>query len=242
MVDSEGSGLGGIAGIGIVAMVMFLIFALLMGNGGLFGGFRGGNGGGSGADAAIAAMAMANANRYQPQYATQDFVQQSNNFASLVDQNRDITATINGGTAQTVAAVNQAKYDNISVAKDIENLLLGQIGEIKVGQSEALANQNRCCCETKQLISETGAGINAQIAQNRYEAAMNTASINANTTAQTQKILDKLCESETRALQNRVNQLELQVATSGMFRAGTTIPVMPQMPFPPFNPAQSFVA
>ena len=211
MIDSESTGIGGIAGIGIVAMVMFLIFALLMGRGGIFGG----NGGG--ADAALA-LAMANSNRYQPQYATQDFVQQSNNFSSLVDQNRDITAAISNGTAQTVAAVNQAKYDNINVAKDIESLLFSQIGEIKVGQSEALANQNRCCCETKQLISETGAGINAQIAQNRYEAAMNTAAINANTTAQTQRILDKLSENENRALQNQVNRLELDRALTGVLR------------------------
>ena len=135
MVDSESSGLGGIAGIGIVAMVMFLIFALLMGRGGIFGG----NGGG--ADAALA-LAMANSNRYQPQYATQDFVQQSNNFSSLVDQNRDITAAISNGTAQTVAAVNQAKYDNINVAKDIESLLLSQIGELYIGLDGSVTGCN----------------------------------------------------------------------------------------------------
>ena len=47
-----------------------------------------------------------------------------------------------------------------------------------------------------------------------YNAAMNTASINANTTAQTQKILDALAQNKIDALQGRVNQLELQNAVS----------------------------
>lgn len=58
-------------------------------------------------------------NGYQPQYATQDFVQNGFNFNDLQDQNRDIMNSITNGTAQSVAATNQAKYDNINVAKDV---------------------------------------------------------------------------------------------------------------------------
>ena len=68
------------------------------------------------------------------------------------------------------------------------------------------------------LIAETGAGINANLAQNRFDAAMNTAAINATTTAQTQKILDAIAQNKIEALQGKVNQLELQNAMSNVVR------------------------
>lgn len=68
------------------------------------------------------------------------------------------------------------------------------------------------------LMAETGAGINSNIAQNRYEAAMNTASINANTTAQTQKILDAIMGNRMADMQNQINQLQLQSAMCGVVR------------------------
>ena len=52
---------------------------------------------------------------------------------------------------------------------------------------------------------------------------MNTAAINANTTAQTQKILDALAQNKIDALQNRVNQLELQQATSTTVKYPTSM-------------------
>lgn len=70
-------------------------------------------------------------------------------------------------------------------------------------------NQN-CCCETQKLIQ-----------QGQYHDAMNTAAINANTTASIQKVLDKLCENETNALRARVQQLELQGAMCGVVRYPT---------------------
>lgn len=45
-----------------------------------------------------------------------------------------------------------------------------------------------------------------------------TALINANITAQTQKVLDRLSEDKICALQGRINQLELQQAMSGVVR------------------------
>lgn len=87
-------------------------------------------------------------NGYQPQYATQDFVQNGFNFNDLQDQNRDIMNSITNGTAQSVAATNQAKYDNINVAKDIQSALTAQIGDVKMLQQQAFANQTECCCNT----------------------------------------------------------------------------------------------
>lgn len=178
--------------------LIYLIAILAMMNGGFGGGF-GGNG-------------------YRPQYATQDFVQNGFNFNDLQDQNRDIMNAITGGAAQAVAATNQAKYDNINVMKDVQAAIIGQIGDIRTNQMQLLANQNDCCCSTKQLISEVGNNIVSQIAQNRYENAMNTASINANTTAQAQRLIDMMTGNTIQDLRDKVQALQLQDALNGVVR------------------------
>lgn len=155
---------------------------------------------------------------YEPQYATQQDVQYTSQFGQLLDGNRDIINNITAGTAQAVAATNQAKYDNINVMKDVQMALANQIADVKSMEQNILGNQNECCCSTKLLMAETGAGINANIAQNRFESAMNTASINANTTAQTQKILDAIMGNRIADMQNQINSLQLQSAMCGVVR------------------------
>ena len=54
-----------------------------------------------------------------------------------------------------------------------------------------------------------------------YANAQNTASINANTTAQTQKILDAITQNKVEAMQNRINQLELAQQMAGVVRYPT---------------------
>ena len=81
---------------------------------------------------------------------------------------------------------------------------------INAGINQVRFDNQQCCCETQRAID----GVN-------YNAAMNTAAINANTTAGIQKVLDKLCENETNALRARVQQLELQSAMCGVIRYPT---------------------
>ena len=64
-----------------------------------------------------------------------------------------------------------------------------------------------CCCTTQRAIDSVN-----------YNNAISTASINANTTAQTQKILDAICANKIESLQNQVNQLQLQSALSNVVR------------------------
>lgn len=146
-------------------------------------------------------------NGYQSQYATQDFIQNGFNFNDLQDQNRDIINNITSGTAQAVAATNQAKYDNINVAKDIQAALTAQIGDVKAMEQQALATQNECCCNTLRAID----GVN-------YNQAINTAAINATSTANTQKILDAISGNRMADMQNQINQLQLQNAVAGVVR------------------------
>lgn len=150
--------------------------------------------------------------------ATSNEVQRGFDNQNSMANQREILAAVNNGTAQSVAATNQTFHDTISVLGDKYDELARDIAAVNIAQQQAIANQNSCCCDTKMLIAETGAGINAGIAQNRYEAAMNTAAINANTTAQTQKILDAITGNRIADMQNQINALELQNQLASVVR------------------------
>ena len=170
------------------------IFALLiLANGGF--GFGGNN--------------FANAIGYE-NLATSNEVQRGFDNQNSMANEREILSAVNAGTAQSVAATNQVYHDIVGYVGDKYDELARDVAGVAIAQQQTIANQNECCCSTKMLMSEIGAGINAGIAQNRYDAAMNTASINANTTAQTQKILDAITGNRIADLQDKVQALELQ--------------------------------
>ena len=168
------------------------IFALLILAGGGFNGW--GNNG------------FANAIGYE-NLATSNEVQRGFDNQNLQAQTRDILAAVNAGTAQAVAATNQTFHDNLAAMQNLYNETSRDLSGLSMGQAQLLANQNECCCSTKM-----------EIAQNRYEAALNTAAINSNTTEQTQKILDALAQNKIEALQAKVSELELQNATQNIVR------------------------
>ena len=179
------------------------IFALLILAGGGFGGWGNNN--------------FANAIGYE-NLATSGEVQRGFDNQNLQAQTRDILAAVNAGTSQAVAATNQTFHDNLQAMQGLYSELQRDAAANAVSIANLQANQNACCCDTKMMIAETGAGINAGIAQNRYDAALNTAAINATTTAQTQKILDAIAQDKIESLQNQINSLQLQNAVAGVVR------------------------
>lgn len=89
---------------------------------------------------------------------------------------------------------------------------LCQIGYETLGNFNALERQlASCCCDVQRGIDSVN-----------YNGAMNTAAINANTTAQTQKILDAICGNRMADMQNQISQLQLQSALSGVVRYPST--------------------
>ena len=196
-------GLGGLSGGSSCWIWGIVIIALFIFGGGGFGNFFGGRG------AAYAAG---------ENVATRDQVQSGFNYSNLLDQNRDILNAVSGGTAQAVAATNQTFHDTLNVLNDKYSELARDVYGVAMSQQQAIANQNQCCCDTKMLIQEVGAATNANIAQSRYDAALNTAAINANTTAQTQKILDAISQNKIENLQQQISALQLQNAVSGMVK------------------------
>lgn len=171
---------------------MIFLFAILALMGGNWGGWN--NNG------------FANAIGYN-NLATQNDVQRGFDALNQQDQGRDILSAVTSGTAQAVAATNNTFHDTLAVLNDKYGELQRDIAALAVGQANALANQNACCCETKQLIQQTN-----------YEAAMRDAATNANVTAQTQKILDAITGNRMADMQNQINELQLQQALNGVVR------------------------
>lgn len=66
---------------------------------------------------------------------------------------------------------------------------------------------DNCCCTTQRAID----GVN-------YNVANQAASINANTTAQVQKVLDAIAGNRMADMQNQINALQLQNAMCGVVR------------------------
>lgn len=126
---------------------------------------------------------------------------------NLQAQTRDIMAAVNAASMTGVQTTNQVYHDVIGYVGDKYTELQRDIAALAVGQANALANQNSCCCSIQRAID----GVN-------YNAAMNTASINANTTEVGQKILDAIMGNKIEAMQNRINQLELQNQLQGVVR------------------------
>lgn len=188
------SGNNGFDGFGGGGAFMW-IFALLILAGGGFGGW--GNNG------------FANAIGYE-NLATSNEVQRGFDNQNSMANQREILGAVNAGTAQAVAATNQTFHDTLGIIQNRYDELARDISGLAVGQAQSLANQNACCCETKQMIM-----------QSNYDGAMRDAATNANITAQIQSVKDMIAQDKIEALQTQVNNLTLQNQLAGVVRYPT---------------------
>lgn len=168
------------------------LFAILALMGGGFGGWGNNN--------------FANAIGYE-NLATSNEVQRGFDNQNLQAQTRDILAAVNSGTAQSIAATNQTFHDSLMANQALYNEITRDISDVKMAQAQALANQNECCCETKQMIMQTN-----------YDGAMRDAATNANFTAQIQSVKDLIAENRIADMQSQINDLQLQNALAGVVR------------------------
>lgn len=132
-------------------------------------------------------------------YARQSDVVYTSAFNQLQDENNAIRGDIQRVGYDNMAVIKDAMYNNLSEIRDLESIT-----------SSGIANQQKCCCDTLRAID----GVN-------YNGAINTASINATTTAQTQKILDAIAQNKMEALQSKVSELQLAQAMQGVVRYPT---------------------
>ena len=153
---------------------------------------------------------FANAIGYE-NLATSNEVQRGFDNQNAMANQRDILAAVTSGTAQSVAATNQTFHDTVNALQDKYGELQRDIANVALTQANAVANQNECCCSTKMLIQETSA-------QNRYDAAMNTAAIGAKIVEEVQSVKDMIAGNRMADMQSQINDLQLQNAMAGVVR------------------------
>ena len=171
-------------------------------------------------------------NAFDNRYATTQDVNNAQQFGQLLDGNRDIMSQANNNTNNIVSAINQSEYETIASMKDAQLQLQDRLSNLAVGQADTLARLNETMGNVRLESAQQASCTNQNILQNRYEAALNTASINETTTAQTQKILDALSANRMADMQNQINALQLAQATSGMLKFPNTW-TYGAGPFPP---------
>lgn len=184
-------GFGGFGG-GFEGLIYLAVIAAMFGGGFGFGGF----GGYGGAGAAVATG-----------MATQNDVQRGFDNQNLQAQTRDILSAVTSGTAQTIAASTANAQNAINAIKDGNAALVREFGTVETALTALGGKQQECCCEILRAVD----GVN-------YNGAINTASINANTTAQIQKVLDAIAGNRMADMQSQINALQLQNAMSGVMR------------------------
>ena len=131
---------------------------------------------------------------YRP--ATAEDVSSGFNFSELQAETRDILGAISSDTASTISAVERVGSD-----------LTSDIHDVALGVANTQAHQQECCCNILRAID----GVN-------YASALNTASINSNTTSAVQKVLDAISADKAERQAERIRQLELNQALAGVVR------------------------
>lgn len=126
---------------------------------------------------------------------------------NLQAQTRDILAAVNAASMTAVQTTNQVYHDIVGYVGDKYTELQRDVAGLAVGQANLLAHQNECL-----------GGLSRQLMQNNYDAALRDAATNANFTAQIQSLKDMIKDDKMEAMQNRINQLELQNQLYGVVR------------------------
>ena len=141
------------------------------------------------------------------QYATRDQVQNGFDTQNMQMQTSGILSAVTNGTAQTIAASTQNASNAITAIKDGNASLIREFGNVETALTALGGQSQECCCNILRAVD----GVN-------YNGAINTAAINANTTAQVQKILDAITANRFAEMQGQINALQLQAATSNVLR------------------------
>lgn len=126
------------------------------------------------------------------QAATTEDLASGFNFSALQGKTNDILAAVNNNNQVLGNAICQLGYQDAQNFAQVER----QMAE--------------CCCNIERNID----GVN-------YNVASQAAAINANTTAQVQKILDAITGNRMADMQSQINQLQLSQALCGVVRYPT---------------------
>lgn len=120
------------------------------------------------------------------------------NFNNLENAVGRLSDSVQANQQQLTNAICEASYENL---RNVNGLQLA----ILQGNNALATQQADCCCQQLRAIDSIN-----------FNAAMNTASINANVDAKIQKVLDTICQDKIQALQSRVTSLETAGLIAGL--------------------------
>lgn len=137
-------------------------------------------------------------------------------------------AQIDNGIRGLAAGQASLGYDNMKQSADSNMMMAGGFANLTAALAENRFAQQNCCCETNRSIDAV-----------RYEAAQNTCAITTNNTANTQKILDRLCAMEANAKDNEIAKLryDLQAAQLTLAQSSQTQTIVGALKAPAPVPA-----
>ena len=141
------------------------------------------------------------------QYATRDQVQNGFDTQNMQMQTSGILNAVTNGTAQTIAASTANATNAINAIKDGNANLIREFGNVETALTALGGQSQECCCNILRAVDSVN-----------YNGAINTAAINANTTAQIQSLKDMMYQNKIETLQGQVSALQLQAATSNVLR------------------------
>lgn len=203
---NNNNGWGGNMGewiLGIIALGM-------LGNGGMFGGFGGGN------EMAYMYPWIANGQQEIMNNTNNGFdtLHLSNQVEGVRNSLSDISTQICGSTADIVQSVNNGFYGaEIAAANrqmaDMTQNFNNQISTLQ-GFNNLQKSLDTCCCENRLATCQTQNIVQNEGNATRFADANNTRDIITNATANTQAILDKLCQLELDAKNDKISDLERQ--------------------------------
>lgn len=123
----------------------------------------------------------------------------------------------NGGLWGNRGAGNCATVEDVNQTANFSRLE-GQVMNNGTAINQGFTNIANGLCDLGYKTQADFANVEKAVLESKYSSAQNTASIIANTTAQTQKILDAICQNKIECLQEKVNGLQLQNALCGVVR------------------------
>ena len=135
----------------------------------------------------------------------------SQNFQNLQNAVGRISDQMQANQQQTTNGICEASYENLRNIMGLQQTVFqGDTATqalIAAGDNATQRQIADCCCQQLRAADSIN-----------FNAAMNTAAINANTTEKIQKVLDVLCGNRMADMQNQINALQLQAALGNVVR------------------------
>ena len=215
-----GNGFGGDSG-----WLWFIIILAMMNGGWGFGGFGGGFGGGVGMD--VMYPWLSNGQKEIMQNTNDGFnsLHISNQIEGVRDGVNGLTNQLCNSTASVTQAINTGFANAESSANARQMADMQQAFNSEIATLNGFNNINnalqQCCCDNRLATCQTQNIVQNEANATRFADANNTRDIITNATANTQAILDKLCQLELDGKTDKIHELELRLTEANLKNSQT---------------------